>query len=411
MQMLRTQVAIIGAGPGGLLLSHLLYLRGVDSIVLERRSRDYVRRRVRAGLLEQGTVDILRAAGLGGRLDRQGLVHEGFELRFAGRSHRIPITDLTGHTVRIYGQQEIVKDLIDAREASGGRLHFEVDDVVAVGVDTEEPLLRCTLEGTATEISCDFVAGCDGFHGVSRRCIPTEALSVYEHTYPFAWLGILAAAPPAAEELVYAVHEHGFALHSMRSPEITRLYLQVAPDDHVANWQEKQIWKELHARLDTGESFRLAEGPVLEKSITPLRSFVVEPMQYGRLFLAGDAAHIVPPTAAKGLNLAVADVAALDAAFGAWYSTGSNDLLDGYSQACLREVWQAQEFSASVTSLLHRFPDTATFEAKLQLARLDQLTTSWAVATSFAESYVGVSRRPERLRPSTYQPGRTGSPA
>lgn len=390
-QVTRTQVGIVGAGPSGLLLSHMLHLHGIDSIVLEKRTREYVERRVRAGLLEQGTVDLLRDVGLGERLDRQGLTHEGFELRFAGQRHRVPVTELTGQIVKMYGQQEVVKDLIAARMAAGGKLHFGVEDV-AVSDLTGEPRLRCTLDGQPMEVACDFVAGCDGFHGVCRRSVPAGVLSVYEQSYPLAWLGVLAAAPPAAEELIYAVHDRGFALHSMRSPQVSRLYLQVDRDEDLGNWPDERIWKELHARLTVDERDPLNEGPILEKGLTALRGFMVEPMRYGRLFLVGDAAHIVPPSAAKGLNLAVADARLLVEALVSWYERGDPAGMDGYSAAALRSAWQGQEFSAVMTHLLHRFPGDGPFEAKLRLARLEHLVSSTTAARSFAEDYVGMSR-------------------
>ncbi|MGW5693063.1 4-hydroxybenzoate 3-monooxygenase [Streptomyces sp. GMR22] len=392
MKRLTTRVAIVGAGPGGLLLSHLLQLAGVDSIVLERRSRTYVERRVRAGLLEGGTVDFLREAGLADRLDREGLVHEGFVFRFGARAHRMPFTELTGRTVHMYGQQELVKDLIRARTAAGARLWFDVPDVELRGLETDTPAVRCTMAGQPVEIACDFVAGCDGFHGVSRRSVPPGALTTYERTYPYAWLGVLAQAPPAAEELIYAVHGRGFALHSMRSPAVSRLYLQVEAGESVENWPDERIWKELHTRLDIDGAPELAEGPVLEKSCVALRGFVTEPMSYGRLFLAGDAAHIVPPTAAKGLNLAVADIKVLAAAFREFYETGDRGPLDGYSAACLPGVWQAQEFSDWMSRLLHRPTEGPVFDERLQRARLEAVVGSPAAARNFAENYVGLAR-------------------
>ncbi|MGH3673793.1 MAG: 4-hydroxybenzoate 3-monooxygenase [Pseudonocardiaceae bacterium] len=391
MRLLRTQVGIIGAGPSGLLLSHLLHLHGIESIVVESRSKEYVEKRVRAGQLQQSTVDLLRGAGLGARLDREGLIHEGFELRFNDRSHRMPFTELTGRTVRIYGQQEVVKDLIKARIAAGGQLYFAVDDVAIFDVCRDSPVMRCTLEGEAVQIACDFIAGCDGFHGMARKSVPANALSAYEKVYQFAWLGILAAAPPTTKELVFSVHDRGFALHSIRSLQVSRLYLQVANGECLTNWPDERIWKELHARLSLDSSPQLIEGPVLEKSIVTLRSFVVEPMQHGRLFLVGDAAHIFPPTAAKGLNLAVTDTALLAEAFASWYSNKTREPLDEYSANALRRAWRAQEFSAWMTSLLHRFPDDAQFDTKLQRSQLEHLISSSSAATNFAENYVGVS--------------------
>jgi p-hydroxybenzoate 3-monooxygenase len=392
MRRLRTRVVIVGAGPSGLLLSHLLSRQGIESIVIERRSREYVEQRVRAGLLEHGTVELLRDAGLAERLDREGLVHEGFELRFDSSRHRLPFTELTGWTTCMYGQQEVVKDLIRAREAAGGSMYFGVDDVALFDVDGAAPYLACTLHGEPAEIGGDFIAGCDGFHGVCRRSVPPGAFTAYEHVYPFAWLGILAAVAPSTEELIYGVHERGFALHSMRSPTISRFYLQVGPEEPLVDWPDERIWGELRTRLAIEGGEGLKEGPILSRGVTAMRSFVMEPMQYGRLFLAGDAAHIVPPSAAKGLNLAVADVRRLAAAFAARYLEGTSELLDRYSQDCLAAVWQGQEFSAVMTSLLHPFPTDGAYERRLRTARLRDLVTSRSTARAFAESYVGQSR-------------------
>ncbi|WFE40885.1 4-hydroxybenzoate 3-monooxygenase [Micromonospora sp. WMMD998] len=387
---MRTQIGIVGAGPAGLMLSHLLHLRGIESVVLESRSRDHVEHRVRAGVLEQGSVDLLCRTGLGDRLSREGLRHEGIELRFAGESHRVPMTELTGRAITVYGQQEVVKDLIAARLAAGGAIHFEAEAVRLDGLDTDAPTVHFRRNGRDETLRCDFVAGCDGFHGVSRAAVPDGVLSTYERTYPFAWLGVLAAAAPAVEELVYAHHDRGFALYSMRSPEISRLYLQVAPDEDIAAWPDERIWAELRTRLETVPGWSLNEGPVREKSITPMRSFVVEPMRWERLFLAGDAVHIVPPTGAKGMNLALADVALLGDAFAAWYDRGRTDLLAGYSATALRRVWRAQHFSWWMTSMLHRLERDDPYEAKLQTATLRYVATSRAYATSLAENYVGL---------------------
>ncbi|MFG1849830.1 4-hydroxybenzoate 3-monooxygenase [Micromonospora carbonacea] len=387
---MRTQVGIVGAGPAGLMLSHLLHLRGIESVVLESRSRDHVEHRVRAGVLEQGSVDLLCRAGLGERLLREGLRHEGIELRFAGESHRVPMTELTGRAITVYGQQEVVKDLIAARLAAGGRILFEADAVRLVGLDSDSPVVHFRRDGREEELRCDFVAGCDGFHGVSRRAAPEGALTTYERTYPFAWLGVLAAAAPAVTELVYAHHDRGFALYSMRSPEISRLYLQVAPDEDVAAWPDERIWAELRTRLETVPGWSLTAGPILEKSVTPMRSFVVEPMRWERLFLAGDAVHIVPPTGAKGMNLALADVALLADAFAGWYDRGRADLLAGYSATALRRVWRAQHFSWWMTSMLHRLDRDDPYETKVQTATLRYVATSRAYATSLAENYVGL---------------------
>ncbi|CAM03306.1 p-hydroxybenzoate 3-monooxygenase [Saccharopolyspora erythraea NRRL 2338] len=392
MRAVRTRVAVVGAGPSGLLLSHLLHTQGIDSVVLERRSREHVESRVRAGMLEQGVADLIRQAGVGARMDREGFVHDGFELRIGDRRHRVSLTGLTGRTVCMYGQQELVKDLIRARTEAAATLHFGVEDVKLHGLTGDAPVVRCTIDGEPTEITCDFVAGCDGFHGVSRRSVPASALSVYEHEYPFAWLGVLARMPPVASELVYSAHERGFALYSMRTESLSRLYLQVAPDDDGSTWPPELIWKELATRLGPDASEVLRPGPILETSVTRMRGFVAEPMQYGRLFLAGDAAHIVPPTAAKGLNLAVGDVRTLAQAFARWYSSGDRGPLDEYSATCLPAVWRAQEFSAAMTWLLHRPADSTGFTERLRRSRLENLVSSRAAATEFAENYVGVSR-------------------
>jgi p-hydroxybenzoate 3-monooxygenase len=400
--MARTQVGIVGAGPAGLLLSHLLDLAGVESVVLEARSRDYVQQRVRAGVLEHPTVELLREVGLGERMDREGLPHHGLSLRFDGEDHRIALTDLTGRSIIVYGQQEVVKDIIAARLAAGGQLLFECTAIAVPGVDQDRPaIIYRDAAGRTQELRCDIVAGCDGFHGVTRgvaadaarRDRPRSALSGltgYSREYPFAWLGILARTPPSHHELIYSYAERGFALHSMRSPEITRLYLQVPPDEDLAAWPDERIWAELAARLRTAGGFTLREGPVLEKAITPMRSFVVEPMRYGRLFLAGDAAHIVPPTGAKGMNLAIADVRVLARALAAYFEDGRADLLDAYSETCLRRVWRAEHFSWWMTSMLHRFPGDDAFQRRLQLSQLRYTAGSVAAATSLAENYVGL---------------------
>jgi p-hydroxybenzoate 3-monooxygenase len=387
----RTQVGIVGAGPAGLLLAHLLHVRGISSVVLEARSRDYVEQRVRAGVLEQGTVDLLGESGVDERLRREGLVHHGIELRFGGRGHRIPLTELThGRAITIYGQQEVVKDLIRARRDAGEPLFFEVEDVSVHGLETERPSVRYRHDGERRTLECDVVAGCDGFHGICRDAIPAGHLTIKERHYPFAWLGILAAVEPSSEELVYAYHERGFALHSMRSPTLTRLYLQCAPDEDPDTWPDDRIWEELRTRLATSDGWTLRQGPILEKSVTGMRSFVVEPMQYGRLYIAGDAAHIVPATGAKGLNLAAHDVHVLAQALAHWYATGDARLLDGYSATCLRRVWRAQHFSWWMTSMLHRFPEDDPFQARLQLAQLEYVASSEAAAASLAENYVGL---------------------
>jgi p-hydroxybenzoate 3-monooxygenase len=388
---MRTQVGIIGAGPAGLLLAHLLHLRGIDSVVLERQNREHVERRIRAGVLEHGTVDLLTEVGLADRLRRERLVHHGVELLFSGEGHRIALTELTGREITIYGQHELVKDLITTRVATGRPLLFEVDDVVLEDLAGPAPTVTFTHDGARQELACDLVAGCDGFHGISRPSVPDGAHTAYEREYPYAWLGILAKAPPSSEELIYAYHDRGFALHSMRSPEITRLYLQVRPDEPLTEWPDERIWAELRTRLGRRDAdWQLADGPVLEKGITTMRSFVVDPMRHGRLFLAGDAAHIVPPTGAKGLNLAVADVMVLADAIGTWYEAGRTDLLDAYSATCLRRVWRVQHFSWWMTSMLHRADDGDPFTRQLQLSQLSYVTSSRAAATSLAENYVGL---------------------
>jgi p-hydroxybenzoate 3-monooxygenase len=390
---MRTQVAIIGAGPAGLLLAQLLHLRGVDSVVLEAKSRHYIENRVRAGVLEYQSVDILKAAGVGDRLMREGLQHEGIELLFGGCRHRVNFGALTGHAVTIYGQQEVVKDLVAARVATGRPIHFEVSDVSVHGVDSDSPGVRFRQHGVEQVLECDFIAGCDGFHGICRSSIPSSVLRVFERVYPFAWLGILAEVKPASEELIYANHDRGFALLSMRSPTISRLYLQCEPDEDLAEWPDDRIWEELQTRLSTRDGFRLESGPILQKGITPMRSFVAEPMRHGRLFLAGDAAHIVPPTGAKGMNLAVADVYVLSEALRHFYQQHGEarlEKLDAYSSTCLRRIWKVQRFSWWVTSMLHRSKDDNDFDRRRQLAELDYVTSSPAAALTFAENYVGL---------------------
>jgi p-hydroxybenzoate 3-monooxygenase len=389
--MVRTQVAIIGAGPAGLLLSQLLHQLGISSVVLEARSRDYVERRIRAGVLEQGTVDMLVAAGAGERLLREGMVHHGIELRFGGQAHRIAFERLVpGRAITVYGQQEVVKDLIAARLAAAGQILFETSDVVPAGFDTPRPEVSFTHGSGQHALRCDFIAGCDGFHGVCRDAIPAGVLEFYDREYPFGWLGVLAAVPPSSKELIYASNERGFALHSMRSPELSRFYLQVAVGEDIAGWSDERIWGELRARLETVPGWHLATGAVLEKGITAMRSFVTEPMQFGRLFLAGDAAHIVPPTGAKGLNLAVFDVTVLTEALAAWYSGRDRTLLDQYSAACLRRVWRAQQFSWWMTTLLHNFEHSDPYDRRLQRSYLEYVCGSDAASTSLAENYVGL---------------------
>ncbi len=388
---MRTQVAIVGAGPAGLMLSHLLHRAGIDSVVIEVRSRDYVEKRVRAGVLEQGTVDTLNEAGVGGRMRREGLPHNGIELRYGGQSHRIAFEKLVpGRAITVYGQQEVVKDLIAARLADDGTILFEVTDVAVHDLEDAPHVTFRTAQGEDVRLDADFIAGCDGFHGITRPSIPAGVLTEYEREYPFAWLGILARVAPSAEELIYARNDRGFALHSMRSPEISRFYLQVEPDADIGDWPDERIWDELKTRLETVPGFTLATGPIIEKGLTPMRSFVAEPMRYGKLYLAGDAAHIVPPTGAKGLNLAVADVRLLTKALAAWYAADDDTLLDRYSDACLRRVWRAQHFSWWMTTLLHTFESEDAYGQRLQLSYLDYVTSSEAAATTLAENYVGL---------------------
>ncbi len=388
--LMRTQVGIVGAGPAGLVLSRLLQLKGIESVVLESRTREYVQERVRAGVLEQNTVELLDEIGVGARMRREGMVHHGIELRFQSRGHRIDLSELTGgRAITIYAQAEVVKDLIDVRLESGDAIVFEAGNVSVHNFDSAQPSIRYRQNGEAVELFCDFVAGCDGFHGVCRPSIPSAALTNYERIYPFAWLGILAEAPPSSDELVYSYHDRGFALLSMRTQQMGRLYLQCAPDEEIENWPDERIWQELHIRL-AREGWTLTEGPILQKSIAAMRSFVVEPMQYGRLFLAGDAAHIVPPTGAKGLNLAVADVRVLAEAIAEFYRSGNRHLLGNYSQTCLRRVWKVQRFSWWMTSMLHRFDSDNAFDRRRQLAELDYVTSSRAAAQSLAENYVGL---------------------
>jgi p-hydroxybenzoate 3-monooxygenase len=387
---MRTQVGIVGAGPAGLMLAQLLQLQGIESVVLEARSREHVEQRIRAGVLEQGTVDLLDEVGVGERMRREGLVHHGIELQFGGERHRIPLSDLAGdRSIVVYGQTEVVKDLIEARLASGAPLLFEVSGVSVHDLDGERPRIRYEHDGGAHELECDFIAGCDGFHGVCRGSIPDGVLRTYVRDYPFGWLGILAAVAPSCDELIYAHHERGFALHSLRSPELSRLYVQCRPDEDIAEWPDARIWEELQIRLGL-DGWTLAEGEVLEKGVTGMRSFVAEPMRYGRLYLAGDAAHIVPPTGAKGLNLAIADVRVLAAALASWAQSGSSALLDAYSDTCLRRIWRAEHFSWWMTSMLHRTPDADPFDQQLQLSQLRNVVSSRAAATVLAENYVGL---------------------
>ena len=388
MRSSRTQVGIIGAGPAGLSLAQLLQGAGIDSVVLERRSRDYVLGRVRAGVIEQGTVEILRRAGVAARLEREGLLHHGVEIAAGERRHRIDFTAQNA-SVTVYGQTELTTDLVEARDSSGVPPLFDVEDVVLEGVVSTQPRLRYRHGGEARVLECDFIAGCDGFHGVSRKAIPAAVLKTHERVYPFGWLGVLADAPPVSSELIYLSHERGFALCSMRSATRSRCYLQCDLDTNVADWSDERFWEELASRLPAELAARVTRAPTIEKSVAPLRSFVAEPLRYGRLLLAGDAAHIVPPTGAKGLNLAIRDVDQLAAALVAHYVERRDDLLDAYSASALRRIWRAERFSAWLTSVLHRYPGQTSFDRGMQLAELDHLVGSAAARAAFVEAYTG----------------------
>jgi p-hydroxybenzoate 3-monooxygenase len=395
VKKIRTQVGIVGAGPAGLMLSHLLHLEGVESVVVENRSQQYVQERVRAGVLEQGTVDLMVETGVGERLKREGLVHYGVNLRFGGETRRVDFADLTGGKgITIYAQHEVIKDLNKARQQAGGQIFYEAEDVSVHDFELSDgatkPSIRFRNSDESHELTCDFIAGCDGYHGICRPSIPKGVLTMYDRVYPFGWLGILADVAPSCDELIYAYHERGFALLSMRSPTVSRLYIQCSPDEDINEWPDARIWEELHRRLATNDGWKLTEGPITQKGLTGMRSFVAEPMQSGKLFLAGDAAHIVPPTGAKGLNLAVADVRVLARALAEFYKSGKRDRLERYSATCLRRVWKVQRFSWWMTSMLHLFDTDNAFDQRRQVAELDYVTGSRAALQSLAENYVGL---------------------
>jgi len=385
---MRTQVGIIGAGPAGLMLARLLHLAGIESVIIENRSRNYIENRVRAGLIEHWAADLLTEVGVGERMKAEGILHWGINIGINGDLRRIDFKALVDKRVTIYGQQEVVKDLVERRLADGGPLLFEVDGVSVHEMTSQRPKIRFTHQGRAQEIECDFIAGCDGFHGITRPSVPDGVLSVFERDYPFGWLGILSESPPPDHELIYSYTDRGFALYTMRSMSLSRLYLQCDHDEDIDGWPDARIWSELQKRL--GGSRKLAEGKIVQKGITPMRSFVVEPMQHGRLFLAGDSAHIVPPTGAKGMNLAFADVVVLSRALEAFYRSKRDDGLENYSAACLRRVWYAQRFSWWMTQILHRFPNESAFDRRRQLSDLDYITRSPAASKMLAEQYVGL---------------------
>ena len=387
---MRTQVGIVGAGPAGLMLSHLLAREGIDSVIIEDQSRAHVESRIRAGVIENWAADLLAETGVGARMQREGLVHEGIAIALNGERRRIDFKRLTGRGIMVYGQHEIIKDMIEARLAAGGQIEFEITAASVHNFDGRAPKIRYKRGGEAREIACDFIAGCDGFHGICRPSIPKGVLTEFERMIPLGWLGILSQSPPPSPELIYSYTDRGFALYSMRSPTVSRLYLQCAPDEDLAKWPDDKVWKELKTRLGPDGDKLLQEGKVLEKSVTAMRSFVVEPMQTGRLFLAGDAAHIVPPTGAKGMNLAIADVLFFSRALTEFYRSGKTALLEGYTNKCLSRVWKAQHFSWWMTSMLHLNPDDGPAERRRQFAELDHVTSSEAASKSLAENYVGL---------------------
>ena len=390
MRRKKTQVGIVGAGPAGLMLSQLLFRAGIDCVIVENRSRAYCEARIRAGLLEQGSIDLLNEVGAGARMMREGLMHDGIELRYGGEGHRIDVKALTGRNVMIYGQHEIVKDLNELRLSQGADIMFEASDVAIHDLTSAKPIIRCTHNGEPVEIECGIIAGCDGFHGISRPSMPADKVTHYDHPYPLGWVGILVEAPPVHHELVYSASPRGFALFTMRSMTVSRLYLQCPADDVVENWSDDRIWEELEMRLEGGTQYKLPKGPIVQKSVTEMRSFVCEPMQHGNLFLAGDSAHIVPPTGAKGMNLAIADVRRLSRAANDFFKHGRRDDLDTYSQRCLKRVWRAQHFSWWMTTLMHRFDSYNAFERRSQQSERDYIVSSEAAARTLAENYTGM---------------------
>ncbi|MDB5990115.1 MAG: pobB [Herbaspirillum sp.] len=390
MKSIDTKVAIVGAGPAGLLLSHMLHLRGIDSVVVEVRSRAEIESTIRAGVLEQGTVDLLTETGVGGRMKAEGALHHGIDLAFGGERHRIDLTGLTGRAITVYAQHEVIKDLVAARLAVNGQIKFEIGNVSIHDIESDKPTVRYEQDGEQTRINAAFVIGADGFHGVSRAQIPDSKREDFSRIYPFGWFGILVESPPSSDELIYAQHERGFALVSTRSSMVQRLYFQCDPKDSAGNWSDDRIWNELHTRLESNDGWKLKEGKIFQKNIIGMRSFVSQPMQHGRLFLAGDAAHIVPPTGAKGMNLAIADVRLLAIALDRFFRTGKQDKLASYTESALKRVWRAEHFSYWMTSMLHRFDDASPFQKKIQRAELDYVVNSRAAATVLAENYVGM---------------------